>query len=236
MVNLKTYLFNTNFYNEDIDANNLISKQRKIMELCEGNIIITSRKSKYNYNDRLMFSKNHGLSLCYGLYIEDCKGKIKVDKHFPKAKALFIATMWSEQDIYVVAENGYYYKGSIFNQFLKDENEDNYKDLYDLDKIFLIYLPGDERKNILLDNFYITYCQEEDVTIVSYGMLEPQNIMSYTEGYTYAFSDQKTDTPVLNMCNEGVAIGDQFDLMALEANVEHTNKYYFINKYIEMFI
>lgn len=233
---MKTYIFNTNFSKEEEISDQLITKQRLFMEKCEGEVVITSDKSLYNYNSDLQYSQPHLKSLCYGLYIENYEGIVKVDKHFPKTKALFIATMWSGKDIYIVAKNGFYSEGTYFNSFLKDEREEDMLGLYSLDNIYLIYLKGDVRNNVLLDTFYITYDDEQDISIISYGMLEPENVLKYVIGYTYTYSQSKYDLTLLNKSSKGYAIGDNFELKELSDQVEHVNKYYFINKYIELYM
>lgn len=233
---MKTYIFNTNFSENDEANDKLITKQRLFMDKCQGEIVISSAKSKYNYNNLIQYTDRHFKSLCYGLYIEDCEGNVKVDKHFPKTKALFIATMWANQDVYVVAKNGFYFEGSFFNNYLKTEQEVDMKDLYQLDNIYLIYLKGDETTNVLLEAFYTTYDPKQDMTIVSYGMLEPENILKVVRGYVYTYSDSNSDLVLLNKSSHGFAIGDSFDLKTLESHVEHINKYYFINKYIELYM
>lgn len=233
---LKTYIFNTNFSKQEEASSQLITKQHKFMLKCEGDIAISSTKSLYNYNDNLNFTGPHIKSLCYGLYVEDLAGNKRIDKHFPKTKALFIATMWAEKDLYVVGSNGFYSNGKYFNQYLKDENQKYRKDLYSLENIYLIYLKGDERNNVLLESFYVNYDEQLDQTIVSYGQLESSNVLKIINGYTYVYSDLEADLELLNEANEGYAIGDNFNLALLGNNVEHTNKYHFVNKYIEMYM
>ncbi len=233
---LKTYIFNTNFNPKEEATNGLVTKQRNYMEKCNGDIAISSDKSNYNYNDLLQYNKPHMKSLCFGLYIEDHNGIIKVDKHFPKTKALFIATMWAKEDIYVVANNGFYSQGQSFTENAKNEDKNNLIDLYSLDRIYLIYIKGDVRNNVLLENFEVTYDKVSKFSIVSYGRLEPNNILKYVNGYSYAYSESIYDLELLNNVNHGYAIGDRFPLSELTENVEHVNKYYFINKYIELYM
>lgn len=233
---MKTYIFNTNFSKEEEASDQLITKQRLFMEKCSGEVVITSHKSLYNYNNDLQYQPPHLKSLCYGLYIENYEGVVKVDKHFPKTKALFIATMWSGQDIYVVAKNGFYSEGTFFNTYLKDEDAEDMLGLYSLDNIYLIYLKGDVRSNVLLEPFYIMYDEDKDISIVSYGMLEPENVLKYVIGFTYTYSQSKNDLTLLNKSSKGYAIGNDFELKALSKQVEHINKYYFINKYIELYM
>ncbi len=233
---LKTYIFNTNFSKEEEASDQLITKQHKFMLKCQGQIAISSTKSLYNYNDDLNYTGNHIKSLCYGLYVEDATGNVRIDKHFPKTKALFIATMWAEKDIYVIAGNGFYNHGKYFTSLLKDESDQFMKDLYSLDSIYLIYLKGDERANVLLESFYVEYDAVHDLTIVSYGKLQPENVLKIIAGYTFVYSDQVSDLELLNSANKGYAIGNQFELAKLGPNVDHTGKYYFINKYIELYM
>lgn len=233
---MKTYIFNTNFSLKDEKNDGLITKQKKFMEQCDGMIAISSAKAMYNYNDNLNYSGSHIKSLCHGLYVEDALGQVRIDKHFPKTKALFIATMWAEQDLYVVADNGFFTAGKYFNNLLKNEDKSNMKDLYTLDRIYLIYLKGDMRDNVLLENFYVTYDQVNDYSIVSYGKLEPENLLQIITGYTYAYSDSTYDLSLLNKVDAGYAIGDSFEIAELGEKVEHVSIYYFINKYIELYI
>lgn len=203
---------------------------------CPGQIAISSTNALYNYNQELNYTQPHIKSLCYGLYVEDENGSIRIDRHFPKTKALYIATMWTEKDIYIVANNGFYYKGEYFTNYLEDQLEEYYFDLYSLQNIYLIYLKGDQRNNVLLENFHVTYEQERNISIVSYAQLQTENVLKVAKGYTYAYSDNPCDITLLNTVNEGYAIGNNFDLMKLSPNVEHTSKYYFINKYIELYM
>lgn len=233
---MKSYIFNTNFSLDDEKNHNLITKQRLVMEKCDGNIIISSDKGLYNYNDNLQFEKPHTKSLFYGLYIEPEIGKVIVKSHFVKTTALFISTMWAAKDIYVVSNNGFYISGTYFNDFIKFDKEEFNLDLYQLGDIYLIYVKGDERENVLLENVYVHYDQQKDLSILSAKPLAPETIIKQTKGYTYSYSDSSFDTEMLKQSNEGYAIGDQFDLSKFNDKVEHVNKYYFINKYIEMYM
>lgn len=233
---METYIFNTNFTKQDEEQDKLISKQKDFMTNCSGLIAISSCRGLYNYNSDLNYTMPHLKSLCYGLYIEDKEQNIRVDKHFPKTKALFIATMWAEKDIYLVASNGYHIHGKSFSPLLKPDDEKHRVDLYLLDRIYLIYLKGDVRDHVLLEPFYVTYDRDNDYSIVSYGSLEPNNILKYTSGYTRAYSDTSSDLDLLNAVDCGYAIGDDFDISKFAEHVEHTNKFYFINKYIELYM
>lgn len=233
---MKSYIFNTNFSLDDEKNHNLITKQRLVMEKCDGNIIISSDKGLYNYNDNLQFEKPHTKSLFYGLYIELENEKTIVKRHFLKTTALFISTMWAAKDIYVVSNNGFYINGNYFNDFIKYDKDEFNLDLYQLGDIYLIYVKGDERDNVLLENVHVHYDSDKDLSILSVKPLVPEEIIKHIKAYTYSYSDSPFDTEMLNQSNKGYAIGNEFDISKFSDQVEHVNKYYFINKYIEMYM
>ncbi|WOO87458.1 hypothetical protein RZE82_00535 [Mollicutes bacterium LVI A0039] len=233
---MKNYIFNTNFVAAGQHRLELVKKQKDYMINCDGQIIITSNRSLYNYNDYLEFTEPHVKSLCYGLYIENSNGKIKVDNHFPKTKALFIGSMWKNEDIYIVANNGFFTNGSHFNYFLKTEDNKNSRSLYELDKIYIIYIKGDMTDNILLQDYIVEYNADTNTSMITFYQIKPEQILNYISGYSYGFSDLKEDTLLLNSVNEGYAIGNNFNLASLNDNVEHVDQFFFVNKYIENMI
>lgn len=231
---MKTYIFNTNFTKNDEKNNKLISKQKYFMSKCTGDIIISSTKGLYNYNSELQFNEKHSKSLYYGLYIEDAESNIKKDAHIPKQKAIYIASLWSEKDLYMCANNGFLLQGKHFNELVKDEQTKFDLGLYDLEKIYLIYVKGDETNNILLSGYNIEYDQVRNLSIISIEPLNTANVLQEFKGYKTSYSDNPVDYQLLNNSDCGYAIGDAFDLFKLEDNVAHVSEFYFINKYIEM--
>lgn len=230
---METYVFNVNFLNKKTDQLNLIEKQRIFMHKCNGPVVISSYLSKYNYNDLLQYDKLHIKSLNFGLYIEDQNGKVQCNNHFPKTKAVFIASMWSKDNIYVVAKNGFFVNGKHFNYLIKNEKKENMKNYLLLDDIYLIYLKGDLRNNIFLKDFHIYFDEQFNTSIISYFRLDSSNILNHIKSYTYVYTDSKYDVELLNMANESIAIGDDINIAKLNNNVDHVNSYYFVNKYIE---
>lgn len=226
-----TYIFNTNFLNED-DVQ-YIEKQREYMNDIDGQVVISSFKGNYNYNNQLSYTKPHYKSLYLGNYIEDPFGNVLVDKPLDKIKALFASSLYEDDDIYIIANNGFFTNGRFFNDFIKNEDQDDSKGLYELNKIYLVFIKGDIRDQVLLKDYQITYFKKYNYSIISKNKIEPEEVLKFLKGFTICYSDSFFDTKLLQSVNEGYAIGNKFDILQLGSDVERVTNFFFLNKYIE---
>lgn len=233
---MKTYIYNTNFNLQNETEDSLITKESKVINNLQDDLVIVSEEGPQSYNTLHKITKPHTKGFFHGLLIKDIDDRILVDKHFPKTKALYVATMLEDNDILIMSDNGCYFNRNGFNNKLQTMPKDAFKELYTLNNIYMIYVKGDKRTNLIVKDYYTYYDEVNDWTIVSYGKLEPTNVLKFIKGYKVAISDNPIHIPLLNEVDEAMAIGQNFDIRQLKNSVEHVDRFYMINQYINLFL
>ncbi len=229
---MKSFVFNVSFCKQAHDFDKLVAMYQTFIDNCHGEIIIGSARAKYNYKSYT--TRPHMKSLCYGQYIEDKNGKVIRNEIITSAMTRFVSSILSNYDLYIVAHNGYYYQGSLLCKLLEEEEQSHQKQLASLKDVYIIYVVGDIRTNIFLKQFSITYNQSQNISIITSSKLDSSIILSYITRDSVVYSDQIDDLNLLNNAKTAFALGNDFDFQLINNNVSHIDKYYFVNKYVDL--